>query len=858
MTDKKTEISDSAIEHARADIVGVVEKYIDLKKDGREYSALCPFHGEKSPSFKVNATKQIYKCFGCGVHGDAIDFVMQMEGLSFPAAVESIVGKAAAGEVKHVKRPRRVVAEKLWRPIARVPDGIPNPSMVHSRLGKPSRTWEYLDADGCLVGYVSRFETMKNGKPGKETLPMCWAVNTETGEMSWQWAAFGVPRPLYNGHKLAKSPNAPVLVVEGEKTADAAQAIFTGFVVVSWPGGSNAVDVADWSQLTGRRVTLWPDWDWKSYPEKHKLAGQLIPESEQVGVSAMRKIYAHLVGKTPSLRFVKPMPDSPDGWDLADPPPAEGWTALDWASKNVVDAAQYFERPLPPPVDADDAPTGPAWGKPLDIFGIQQPPEMPMSVLPPALVDYVRDQSDLTGCDPGIIGLAALVAAAACITDDIKVFPQQRDPTWTESARLWFAVIGDPSTKKSPAISKAVRHVKRIDHALTDQTQKEMADYQWQFDSWKDAKKADKNNPAPEPKKPPERTILVEDATVEALSEVLKDNPRGVLTLKDELTGWFASMDAYKGSAKGASMDRAHWLESYNGGRRKINRITRGSVIVPNWSTCIIGGIQPDMMRRIASSMGNDGLMQRFIVYCARSANLGMDRVPDMRAMERFSALFDQLVSLQAGADNVRMSDGAIACKTRVVQYAHKLIRALDHSHLVAWLGKWEGLYSRLVLLYHVIYCASAGVFPSAEPVSTETADQVEQLLLGILLPHALHFYTEVLDANDRQEHIRQLGRMILAKNLQSISKRDIMTGWKAGRKFEWWEIRNLVESLCIMGWLEPDNLQLDVDGKPRVWMVNPWVHEDFNLHAEREIERRRTALETLRELRDTYMNAPT
>ena len=61
----------------RVDIVDVIERYVPLKKGGSNYLACCPFHSEKTPSFTVSPTKQFYHCFGCGVHGNAISFLME-------------------------------------------------------------------------------------------------------------------------------------------------------------------------------------------------------------------------------------------------------------------------------------------------------------------------------------------------------------------------------------------------------------------------------------------------------------------------------------------------------------------------------------------------------------------------------------------------------------------------------------------------------------------------------------------------------------------------------------------------------------------------------------------------------------
>ena len=77
---------------ARVDIVDVVDSRVKLKKTGRNYSACCPFHKEKTPSFSVSPDKQFYYCFGCGASGNAIGFVMDFDHLDFPAAVDNLAG----------------------------------------------------------------------------------------------------------------------------------------------------------------------------------------------------------------------------------------------------------------------------------------------------------------------------------------------------------------------------------------------------------------------------------------------------------------------------------------------------------------------------------------------------------------------------------------------------------------------------------------------------------------------------------------------------------------------------------------------------------------------------------------------
>src|ERR1700722_19938383 len=78
----------------RIGLADVIQRRTRLVKKGREWSGLCPFHNEKSPSFTVNEDKGFFHCFGCGAHGDVIGFVMQSENRSFVEAIESLAGEA--------------------------------------------------------------------------------------------------------------------------------------------------------------------------------------------------------------------------------------------------------------------------------------------------------------------------------------------------------------------------------------------------------------------------------------------------------------------------------------------------------------------------------------------------------------------------------------------------------------------------------------------------------------------------------------------------------------------------------------------------------------------------------------------
>ena len=313
---------------ARVDIVDVVGGYVPLTKSGAEYEACCPFHVEKTPSFKVSPAKQIYHCFGCGASGDAIRFVQEFSSLSFVDACRELGGgeSVAAGAApvrKVIERERKV---SVWSPAGAAPADAPEPPAAHYKRGLPEMTWCYRDAAGAVLGFVYRFKTSDGGK---ETLPIVWARNTETGAVEWHWMTWQEPvRPLYGLDRLAARPAAAVLVVEGEKCADAAQAELPDVVVVCWPGGGKAVDKIDFSPLAGRSVILWPDCDAKRErltPDERAagidpMSKPLLPEADQPGVQAMTRVAEKLLALGCRVREVAiPAPgEKADGWDVAD------------------------------------------------------------------------------------------------------------------------------------------------------------------------------------------------------------------------------------------------------------------------------------------------------------------------------------------------------------------------------------------------------------------------------------------------------------------------------------------------------------------------------------------------------------
>jgi hypothetical protein len=479
------------------------------------------------------------------------------------------------------------------------------------------------------------------------------------------------------------------------------------------------------------------------------------------------------------------------------------------------------------------------FAQPVDIFGNLAPIEFPANLLPRVIADYSQDQAELIGVDPAVIGMAAIGVAAAALDDRIQIQPKRFDPTWTESARLWIGIVGDPSAKKSPGIKMAMAPAFKKDQDWREETARVLAEWEKRCD---DAGKNGEKPPAPV-----EKRLIVNDVTVEKLADILaKSHPRGILTYQDELSGWLASMDAYKAGSGGK--DKAAWLEAYNGGPRAVDRVVRGSQFVQNFSACVLGGIQPAVIQAYANSANHDGMLQRFVLIHAGEARLGKDRRPDMEARKHYSDLICHLADLQHSDDVVVLSDDAHIIREALDKKLHRFTVSHPNKYLTAALGKWSGLFARLLLVFHACDAASTGQHPVNKKVTSGCAKQVSDLLLNVLLPHAIKFYQGLDTAED---NARDIAALLLARRWERFTvKRDLNRHLLKSRKLKPWELDEALDRLESFSWITPEIGKINERGRPAAYEVNPSVHERYTEHAERERKRRSEVVELMREIK--------
>ena len=274
-----------------------------------------------------------------------------------------------------------------------VPDAAPQPLRCHAQHGQASALWRYADVQGRTFGYVARFDT----PAGKIILPLCFG-QYGTNRPQWVWKALPEPRPLYGLPSLAAAPDdAPVLLVEGEKTADAAQVLFPHCAVLTWSGGANAVGKADWSPLIGRAITIWPD-------------------NDEPGFKAALEIAALLKSIAASVHMVLPPTSLPEKWDVADPAP-ESFDLHE--ALNAAMPAEDFCRSVSSrnggltTAEKIDTPPASTNSADTDDLTLKEWPRFSWDACPGLLGDFVRLATRNSEADPAAVCITALVRFGA-------------------------------------------------------------------------------------------------------------------------------------------------------------------------------------------------------------------------------------------------------------------------------------------------------------------------------------------------------------------------------------------------------------------------------------------------------------
>lgn len=330
----------------------------------------CPFpdHDDRNGSFGVNRETGAYKCNGCSHSGGSIiDHRMAVDGLTLDGA------RAWFRDNYHIEPgdtrstpPPAPKAPRANPPAALTP--IPAAAdatrpLIHPKWGEPTAIYPYRGF------YVYRFDPKGQRKLYN---PLTW--NPDRG---WEWKAPPEPRPLYHDDRLTARPDAPTLIAEGEKAADAAAALLPDLVATTTMNGAQSPAKSDFSPVAGRHVRIWPDAD----PPGATYAATVADLCYAAGARTVEILELASVAIDPGTGAPRELPR---GWDAADAA-ANGWTpeALDRAAR-WVPVPRPDVAPAPAPAPAAELPAGwsrrdsgmfyvPPGGKPEDAAWIAPP-----------------------------------------------------------------------------------------------------------------------------------------------------------------------------------------------------------------------------------------------------------------------------------------------------------------------------------------------------------------------------------------------------------------------------------------------------------------------------------------------------
>ena len=251
-----------------------------------------------------------------------------------------------------------------------------------------------------------------------------------------------------------------------------------------------------------------------------------------------------------------------------------------------------------------------------------QLPDFPIDVLAPAWQQWLKRAAHGAGVRPEHIAIPLLGTASSLVGMARRVCASR---SWSEPMTSWACIVADSGDRKTPGLRVVTRALdeiekknasansnKRLTHETKVQRAKEIKQ------QWKDDREAALNDSPPrEPPAMPidaidpgnftEPRLYISDPTIERLAELLNARPRGMLLLRDELSGLFANMARYS-----TGSDRPFWLEAFNGGRHVVERKTTGTIIVDHLLVGIVGTFQPDRLVA-AFARDEDGMYSRFL-----------------------------------------------------------------------------------------------------------------------------------------------------------------------------------------------------------------------------------------------------
>jgi hypothetical protein len=471
--------------------------------------------------------------------------------------------------------------------------------------------------------------------------------------------------------------------------------------------------------------------------------------------------------------------------------------------------------------------TAEGWPEPDRLEGPPPAPALPLALLPKEIADVGADTAERIGCPVDYPAWSGLVTSATLVGRDAGIRVKLQDD-WTERLALDVALIGDPSTLKSPGQYEGTRPLRR------QQVAYERA-YEAAVEMWKEECAAlREENPQVKasdlPPAPVMQRCFTADVTVEKLATMLvPDVSRGFAVVRDELAGWFRDLNKYRNGG-----DREFFLTAYSGGPYPVDRIGRGTLLIPDVLVNILGGVQPEKAAEMFAGGPDDGLAARFTCVWPEPA-LGddADRWPNKAARDALDKVNDTLASYDWRAalwsDDYNPTpycrldaDGAALFARWRSELRRKIREGAYEGRLAERVGKYPGLAARLILLFHLVDKAARRV-ASAKTPPAETVVRVLNLVDNYVLPMDLRVHAQFA-VTPAAAGGRRVARWLLEARPERFTARDV-------RRHEWSgldtpeTVAAALEWLAARRWIREEQPDPFARGRPpAAYLLNPRI----------------------------------
>lgn len=451
---------------------------------------------------------------------------------------------------------------------------------------------------------------------------------------------------------------------------------------------------------------------------------------------------------------------------------ATKYQSLEMAERNGVGAILTNAFALPSPVRSGPEP----WRDPAPIVSVLPPvAKLDPDMLPSVLSAYVFDVSERQQSPPDFVAVASLCGLGSLAGNRAQIRPKALDD-WTVVPNLWGACIGRPSSMKSPAQDAALAPVYSLQdemrRAWERERQEDDIDAAMAALAASDAKKraakalkegdraaarAALSTEAVEGDEAPCPRLVVADATMEKLGELLAENPRGLLSRRDELPGLLARLDRTEFQS-----ERAFYLEAFNGLSPYVfDRIGRGTISIPALTLSMIGGIQPSRIAPIVQAAvngsGDDGLLQRLQLAVwpdDRTDWKWMDRAPCEAARESYREAFRRVHGLTYGRGEPAVYGFASEAQGQFRRWYEEIQQEARRGNIApaleSHLLKMPKTVASLALIFHLVDGGEGPVSAEATGRALDWADY--------LRTHASRIYASGMVA------VEDAARLVIAR----------------------------------------------------------------------------------------------